>query len=259
MKIAKLIFLFVFCVVSAQQNLRFDSLKLKDTRDFFADDYGNIYLYKNKNFSFNKYDSVGLQKGQLMLTLPFKIQSVQNPLTIPTFSENAQELKFFDQNLNEIQTLNFRQKFGFIKHIYAEDLQQIWLLDESTKRLIQYNFRDDRIINSYPFFIDFENILDFIVFENQFYVLTKNEFSIYNFKTEKLKSTINQNGKRLRRENQNILVIAKDTISVWKDSTLEPIFKAENAQIVDKNSTTNFVIKDNKLYLYPIQKEPSKN
>lgn len=259
LKITTLIFLFLFCTLSAQQTMRFDSLKIKDTKDFFADDYGNIYLYKNKDFSFTKYDSLGLQKGQLMLTLPFKIQSVQNPLTIPTFSENAQELKFFDQNLNEIQTVNFRQKFGFIKQIYAEDLQQIWLLDESTKRLIQYNFRDDRIINSFPFFIDFEKILDFIVFENQFLVLTKTEFLVYNFKAEKLKSIPSEQGKRLRRENQNILVIGNDTIFVVENLTLKPIFSAENAQIVDKNSTTNFVIKDNKLYLYPIQKEPSKN
>ena len=245
----------MFCTFSAQQNLRFDSLKLKDTKDFFADDYGNMYLYKNKDFTLTKYDSLGAQKGQLMLTLPFKIQSVQNPLTIPTFSENAQELKFFDQNLNEIQTLNFRQKFGFIRHIYAEDLQQIWLLEESTKRLIQYNFRDDRIINSYPYFIDFEKILDILVFENQFFVLTKTEFLVYNFKGEKLYSISVDQGKKLRRENQKILIIGTNTIFNWEKSLLKPIFFAENAQIVDKNSTTNFVFKDNKLYLYPIQKD----
>lgn len=235
--------------------MRFDSLKIKDTKDFFADDYGNIYLYKNKDFSFTKYDSLGLEKGQLMLTLPFKIQSVQNPLTIPTYSENAQELKFFDQNLNEIQTVNFRQKFGFIKHIYAQDLQQIWLLDESTKRLIQYNFREDRMISSFPFYMDLDQILDFIVFENQFFVLTKTELLVYNFKAEKLKAIPSPQGKRLRRENQNILVIGKDTIYALENSFLKPVFSAENAQIVDKNSTTNFVIMNNKLYLYPIKTE----
>ena len=138
-----------------------------------ADDYGNIYLYKNKDFSFTKYDSVGNQRGKLMLTLPFKIQSVQNPLNIPSFSENAQELKFYDQNLNEIQTVKFREKFGFIKMVYAEDLQQIWLLDESTKRLIQYNFREDKIINSYSFNIDFENIIDVLILTMRFMCLRK--------------------------------------------------------------------------------------
>ncbi len=246
---------FFFCALSAQRNLPFDSLKLKDTKDFFADDYGNIYLYKNKDFSFTKYDSLGNQKGKLMFTLPFKIQSVQNPLSISSFSENAQELKFFDQNLNEIQNINFRQKFGFIKIAYAEDLQQIWLLDESTKRLIQYHFREDKIINSHPFNIDFENIIDFIVFENKVCILTKTYFSVYNFKSEKLSETLFENGKKLRRENGNIFVIGENIIRKFEDNSLKTIFGSDNSQIVDKNSASYFVIKANKLYLYPIEKD----
>ena len=115
MKTFTLIFTLIFCTIFAQRNLAFDSLSFRDAKDFFADDYGNIYLYKNKDLSFTKYDSLGNQKGKIMLALPFKIQSVQNPLTISSFSENAQELRFFDQNLNDIQTIDFRQKFGFIK------------------------------------------------------------------------------------------------------------------------------------------------
>ena len=111
LRILNIFFLFSFFAVSAQRQLPFDSLKLKDIKELFADDYGNIYLYKNKDFSFTKYDSLGKQKGKLLLTLPFKIQSVQNPLSIPSFSKNAQELKLFDQNLNEIQKINFREKF----------------------------------------------------------------------------------------------------------------------------------------------------
>lgn len=251
MKNLKYFFLFLFCTVSAQKNLAFDSLQLKEVRDLFADDYGNIYLYKNKDFSFTKYDSLGKQKGKLMLTLPFEIQSVQNPLNIPAFSENAQELKFFDQNLNEIQTLNFRQKFGFIKMVFAEDLEQIWLLDESTKRLIQYNFREDRIVNSFPFDIDFDMVIDFLVFDYKFYVLTNSDFSVFNFKYEKLLETSFIAGKKIRRENQNILIIGRNSIQQLENGNLKTIFSAKNAQIVDKNSTSFFVIKDNKLYLWP--------
>lgn len=246
--------MFLFCTVSAQENLSFDSLKLKDVKDFFADDYGNIYLYKNKDFSFAKYDSLGKQKGKLMWTLPFKIQTVQNPLNIPAFSENIQELKFFDQNLNEIQTINFRQKFGFIKMAYAEDLQQIWLLDESTKRLIQYNFRDDRIINSFPFDVDFENLIDLLIFDNHIYILTKNLFLVFNFKSEKLVEIPFENGKRFRRENENILIIGKNSIQKFENNSLKTIFSAENSQIVDKNSDSYFELKEGKLYIYKILK-----
>lgn len=250
MKICKIIFLFLICSLSAQKNLAFDSLKLKEVRDLFADDYGNIYLYKNKDFSFTKYDSLGNQKGKLMLTLPFKIQSVQNPLNIPSFSENAQELKFFDQNLNEIQTVNFRQKFGFIRMVYAEDLQQLWLLDESMKRLIQYNFRDNKIVNSFPFDINFEDLTDFLVFESKVYFLGRNQFSVYSFKAEKIIELPFKNGRRLRRENQNILIMSENSVQKFEDLTLKTIFSSQNSQIVDKNSAAYFVIKDNKLYLY---------
>lgn len=158
------LFLLLFCSISAQRINDSDALIFRDADDLFADDYGNIYVYKNKDFSLTKYDSLGFQLGKLMFTLPFKIQSVQNPLNIAAFSENAQELRFFDQNLNEIQTLNFRQKFGYIKMVYAEDQQQLWLLEESSKRLVQYNFREDRVINSFPFNIEFDNIIDLIVY-----------------------------------------------------------------------------------------------
>ena len=258
LRILNIFFLFSFFAVSAQQKLPFDSLKLKDIKELFADDYGNIYLYKNKDFSFTKYDSLGKQKGKLLLTLPFKIQSVQNPLSIPTFSENAQELKFFDQNLNEIQKINFREKFGQIKMVFAEDLQQIWLLEESSKRLLKYNFRDDKIINAYPFDIDFENIIDFLVDQQKVYVLSSKTFTVYDFNERKQKEIPINSGRRIVRENQNILVITQKEILLLENEELNPIFQDENAQIVDKNSASYFVIRDNKLYLYPIQKMPRK-
>ncbi|MBB5332574.1 hypothetical protein [Chryseobacterium koreense] len=243
-------FIFLFCTLSAQKDLPFDSLRLKDANDLFADDYGNIYLYSNKDFSLSKYDSLGKQLGKLMLTLPFKIQSVQNPLNIPSFSENAQELKFFDQNLNLIQTVNLRQKFGFIKEVYVEDLQQVWLLDETTKRLIQYNFRTSQIINAFPFDMEFEHLIDILVFENKLYLLTKDRFSGYDFKGVKLFEIPISDGKMLRRENERVLVMGKNSIKRWDGNSLKTIFMADKSKIVDKNSSSYFAIKDNKLYLY---------
>ena len=255
LNIGKIICLFLFCSLTAQKTLAFDTLKLGTAKDLLADDYGNIYLYQNNDFSFTKYDSLGKQKAKLMLTLPFRIQSVQNPLNIPSFSENAQELKFYDQNLNEIQTINFRQKFGFIRSAYVEDLQQAWLLDESTKSLIQYNFRDDRIINSFSFNINFDNIIDLLVFEKKVYLLYTDHLSIYNLKAEKINQFVLENGRKLRRENDQILIIAQNKIQKRKAEALETLFTADNAQIVDKNSASYFVIKENKLYLYHIAKE----
>lgn len=232
-----------------------DTLKLKEAKDLFADDYGNLYIYKNKDFSLTKYDSLGKQIGKMMLTVPFKIQGVQNPLTVPLFSENAQELKFVDQNLNEIQRVDFKQKFAFIKIAYAEDLQQIWLLDESSKRLIQYNFRNDTTINSYPFDASFEDLMDLLVYESKVYILTRKHFRIYSLKFEKLVEIPVGNGKRFRRENESILMMTNNSILKYiPEKGLVKIFEDPDAQIVDKNTLSYFEIKANNLYLYNLEK-----
>ncbi len=240
--------------MSAQKVLPLDSLKLKEAGDMLADDYGNLYIYKNKDFSFTKYDSTGKQIGKMMLTVPFKPQNVQNPLSVALFSENAQELKFVDQNLNEIQRVDFKQKFSFIKYAYAEDLQQIWLMDESMKRLIQYNFRNETTINSYPFDANFDDLIDLLVYDNKVYVLTKKQFRVFTLKFEKLFEADIENGKRFRRENDMILVITKNTILRYiPGKELVKIFDDPDAQIVDKNTLAYFEIKANKLYLYTLE------
>lgn len=245
----------MFCPLAAQKVLPLDTLKLKEAKDMLADDYGNLYIYKNKDFSFTKYDSLGKQIGKMMLTVPYKVQSVQNPLNVPLFSENAQEMKFVDQNLNEIQRIDFKPKFGFIRMAYAEDLQQLWLLDDSTKRLIQYNFRNDTTINSYPFDISFEDLTDLLVYENKIYILTKKHIRIYTPKFEKLYEEAIENGKRFRRENDIILVITDNSILQYiPEKGMDIIFKDPEAQIVDKNILSYFDISGNKLYLYNLEK-----
>lgn len=255
MKFLNILFFFLFCTASAQNILPLDTLKLKEAKDLLADDYGNLYIYKNKDFSFTKYDSLGKQIGKMMLTVPYKVQTVQNPLNVPLFSENAQEMKFVDQNMNEIQRLDFKQKFGFIRMAYAEDLQQLWLLDDSTKRLIQYNFRNDTTINSYPFDISFEDLMDMLVYENKVYILTRKHIRIYSLKFEKLFEAPLENGKRFRRENDLIMVVAGNFISQYvPEKGMTTIFEDPDAQIVDKNILSYFAIKGNKLYLYSLEK-----
>ncbi|MCJ7932466.1 MAG: hypothetical protein MUW56_02215 [Chryseobacterium sp.] len=255
MRLLYLITIFIFCSSAAQKVLPLDTLKLKEAKDMLADDYGNLYIYKNKDFSFTKYDSLGKQIGKMMLTVPYKVQSVQNPLNVPLFSENAQEMKFVDQNLNEIQRIDFKQKFGFIRMAYAEDLQQLWLLDDSTKRLIQYNFRNDTTINSYPFDISFEDLMDMLVYENKVYILTKNHIRVYTPKFEKLFEAPVENGKRFRRENDVILVITNTSILKYiPEKGMETVFEDPEAQIVDKNILSYFEINGNKLYLYSLEK-----
>ena len=253
MKLFKFIFLLFFSYAFAQKEY---PLLVKDSiRDVLIDDYENIYVYRNSDLSILKYDSLGHKKAQVMFPQPFKIQSVENPLNIFLFSENGQEIKILDQNLNEIQYLNLYQKFGHIKAVYSQDLQFIWVLDSARKQLIQYNYREDKIINIFPFDMDLSTVVDFIVYQNQLYILRENCFSVYELKGAHKYSIDIENGKRLRRVNDKIYVIEQNTISLYTPAQLfYPVFSKENFIIVEKNSNHFLALIEDKLYLYGIEK-----
>ena len=48
MKLIKFILFFSCTILFSQKKIDIDSLQLKDTKELFGDDYGNIYLYKAK-------------------------------------------------------------------------------------------------------------------------------------------------------------------------------------------------------------------
>lgn len=250
------IFLLVsICTVKSQITPKSSPLDFSGVAELFADDYMNLYLYKSADFSFTKYDSLGFIIGKLQFTLPFKIQSVQNPLRIAAFSENAQEIKFYDQNLAEIKTVNLRLKFGHIKQAYVEDMENIWVLDESSKQLFQYNLREERTINSYSMQLDYDGLIDVLVHDKKVYLLYKDALIIHTLTGSLIKKLMIDEGRRLRRENNKILVINRSTVMDVTDNEIKTIFKKDEAQIVDKNSRAFFVISGNKLYLYPIEKK----
>jgi hypothetical protein len=129
-------------------------------------------------------------------------------LNIVLFSENVQEIKLIDQNLNEIQTIDLKQKFGFIKQAYVEDLQKVWLLDESRNLLLYYNFRDDILMNSFPIRFNLYGIKDIMIYNGKLFVLRENSFEIYHFNSGKLLEFAVENGKRLSRENEDVYVVS---------------------------------------------------
>ncbi|WP_379968807.1 hypothetical protein [Epilithonimonas sp. UC225_85] len=253
MKLLRLILILSSTLFFSQKKISLDSLQTKDVQELLGDDYGSIYLYKNKDLSFTKYDSVGTQLGKVMLTFPYKIQSVTNPLNIVMFSENAQEIKFLDQNLNEIQKINLSSTFGFIKAVYAEDLQYAWMIDESNKTLIQYNFRSNSTISSFPFNINLQSLKDFLVYNNRIYILRENTFEVYNTKATLLYSTDIDNARKLRRINDDVLIFGSQTIKKFDGKTLSEIFKNESAKIVDKNNAGFLALIKDKLYLYKLK------
>ena len=250
MKTLSLILILYSSLFFSQKKIGLDSLHTKDVQELLGDDYGNIYLYKNKDLSFTKYDSLGNQLGKLMLTFPYKIQSVGNPLNIVLFSENAQEIKFIDQNLNEIQKINLSWNFGFIKAVYAEDLQFAWMIDESNKTLVQYNFRSNSKISSFPFDINLTSLQDFLVYNNRIYILRENTFEVYSTNATLLYSASISNAKKLRRINNDIWIFGSQTVHKFDGKDLSETFRNEGAKIVDKNNAGFLALIKDKLYLY---------
>ncbi|MNK69953.1 hypothetical protein D3C87_893640 [compost metagenome] len=253
LKFFSITFILISSLFFSQKKIGVDSLNTKDVQEMLGDDYGSIYLYKNKDLSFTKYDSLGNQLGKLMLTFPYKIQSVTNPLNIVMFSENAQEIKFVDQNLNEIQKINLGLNFGFIKAVYAEDLQFAWMIDESNKTLIQYNFRSTSTISSFPFNINLTSLKDFLFYNNRVYILRESTFEVYSTKSTLLYSAPISNAKKLRRINNDIWIFGSQTINKFDGKDLTQIFQNESAKIVDKNNAGFLALIKDKLYLYTLK------
>ncbi len=246
------LFIFIFSVGFAQQKM--DSIQIKDIQDFQYDDYGNLYTYEKQNFSLTKYDDKGKELGRLMMTVPFKIQSVDNPLNIFLFSENAQQLKVVDQNLVEIQKIDFSTYFGFIKLAFAEDLQIVWLLDETTKRLVQFNYRTHQIIKSFQYQFDFDEVTSMLVFDQKLYITTKSAFKVYDLRGNLLFSKDLEKPVKLRRSNEQIFIFThKEILEFAFPTDFKSVYFEKDAKIVDKNSSTYFVLKENKSYIYTLK------
>ncbi|WP_300670017.1 hypothetical protein [Soonwooa sp.] len=252
--------LFLFCLLPfwmfSQKEIKSDSLDLKDSQGIYFDDYDNIYLYNKKNLSFTKYDSLGKKNAQLMLARPYRAQSISNPLNIVFFSENTQEIKLTDANLNDIQNIRLSNNFNFVRSAYVEDLQSLWLLDDSSKKLIQYNYRTNTTVNSFPFYYNMEDVLDMLVYENKVYVLKKDSFLVLNLRGEILdKIELNQPTK-LKRDNETILVFTKpELIQYSTNKKVKKLSYKQDSEIVDKNKSGFLVRSKNKLYLYKPESE----
>jgi hypothetical protein len=68
MKRLSLIFTFICATLFAQKEF---PIIIKDSiRDVLIDDYENIYVYRNSDFSILKYDSLGHKKAQVMFPQP---------------------------------------------------------------------------------------------------------------------------------------------------------------------------------------------
>ncbi len=254
------VFFLLLCsmVYGQQQIIPADTVVWKDIADAQIDDLNNLFLYNSQEQSFTKYDAGGLPVATIGFRHPFRVQSVQNSLRYPAFSQNLQELCFLDARLTVTEKIKFPVKLGFILAVFVEDLQEAWLLEESRQRLIQYNYREDQILQEIPFPISFAEVNDFLIYRREIFLLTKNALQVYNLRGQLLKQIPVENARRLRRENKTIFVLTDQAVLQLSDDVLQITFTCPHCRYVDKNSTGYLGMTEDKLYLYPLKKEAVK-
>lgn len=230
-----------------------DQLDHSAVEEIFLDEYNHIYHYDKNSLTVLKTDSSGKELGRLFLPQPFKIQDVQNPLSIVAFSQNAQEVRFYDRNLSETSSpLKLSEKFNFIKALYADNQEVAWLVDGAANNILQYNLRQEKILNSWTW-EKVENITDFLVYQHIAYILTSDELVIFNMIDESVAKIPVKEGRKLRRENQRIYLLKSKEILSLEANVLKSRFIKNDAQIVDKNNSYYLALIDNKFYLYPAE------
>ena len=94
-----------------------------------------------------------------------------------------------------------------------------------------------------------------LVYKQKIYIVREKSLDIYNFKGENIYSYPMQGGVKLIRENDTIYMFGKNEIwEIELPEKAKKIFNQEGAEILTKNSSSVFVIKENKIYIYPFKK-----
>ena len=145
---SKKIFLFFFflqltAILAQEQNLK---VELASTQKTDADVFvgfggvGNLYYLKNDVFySQNKKES--WQYKNVSLGQPTKID-IQNPLKIMLFYDNFNTVIMLDNQLNEIQKINFSEKDVPIVAAAAGNASQnrLWIYNSLTQQIGLFDF-----------------------------------------------------------------------------------------------------------------------
>lgn len=242
----------LFCCIGgkAQTYVPVDSLWVEHIDEVYYDDYQNVYLYEQADFSLTKLNAKGEEQGRLMLVYPFKIQPIQNPLNVFLFSEAAQELRIVDQNLNEIQRFRVPSDLGYIKAVAVQNLRTAWLLNITDKTLIYYDYREGKVLNSIVLPIDVADVQEFMVMGSVLYCLTADRLVQYDMQTGDKTTIAIAGAKKIKREGQRLFILTNTAVYELVNGVLQPKFNPPKARIVEKNYSGYLAVIGNKVYLY---------
>lgn len=214
--------------------------------EMMVDDYENVYLYNRKDFSLTKINLEGKLMGRIQLPIPFKIQPITNHFTTILFSRPLQEVRILDQYLNPIQKIKLNP-LGNITAAYVQDSQNIWLVDASDRRIIQYDYRQGRVINTTPIDVEVNDIEQIIFFDHQFYLIRNEHFEVYDFQWNLIFSSLLHAPYRLRRANDQLLIFDAQHIWCYTDKHIVPLKEQTLPTLTDTNNSAIYYIKENQI------------
>lgn len=218
--------------------------------EVLVDDFNGLYLNDQQGFTLEKHSASGEVLASRMLDGPYHIQDVLHPLNIALFSENSQKILFLDQFLNQKQEISLRD-FGYIRAAFVENQETVWLLNESTRQLLKYGLRSGTVEKSLLISFPEATVKDMVVSHGVLYLLTAEALHIVEPGSGRNLAVAVTRPVRLRRDSGELLVFTTERVfRLSGENTLVPVFYGNQADLVEKNSQSYFVISAGKLYLY---------
>jgi len=198
----------------------------------------NNELFKsNKNVVSSTYSNI--QLGYITSVNTF------NPLKINLFYKDFNTVIILDNRLSEIFKIDFNtiQPFIDITHITTGNDNTIWLFNQTTQQLENYDYKNNITrIRTLPIQSD---VLDLISNYNFSWLLTKNYLYSYNYVGSLLNKIKNTGFTKLAQTNEN-LILQKENLLFYLAKGTETFIELKIPKLLIKQ----FFVTNQTLYIY---------
>ena len=241
-----ILFLFPF-LAFAQQSIEVSFIKktkLNVETFIGVDNFENSYYLNNnelikteKGIVLSTYSNI--QLGKITSTNTF------NPLKINLFYKDFNTVVILDNRLTEIIRIDFNrlQPFRNITHVSIRNDNTIWLFNQNTQELENYNYKTNTtLVKTLP--IQSE-VLDLKSNYNYCWLLTKEYLYSYNY-VGSLLSKINNTGFTKFIQNNGNLILQKENQLFYLAKDTETFIELEIPKLLIKQ----FLVTNETLYIY---------
>jgi hypothetical protein len=148
----KIIFLLLFLVSFWANCQKIEALKIStlplNADEFIGFDGFDNYFYLKNNVFYKKSSQIDTQYANFSLGNPSKVD-LTNPLKMVLFYEKFNTVVLLDNQLNELQKINFSNQDNSIIATFSSlsSLNSIWLFDSVQQQLIRYDLQSNTTTN----------------------------------------------------------------------------------------------------------------